>query len=208
MSIDPLAEKYSYNSTYAFQENKMGLGRELEGLELAPFVRVAFGTSDAIKLSTEVSTKVSETGGETTQISSKFEWHHLIPRALKDNELIRAARDEGFKFEGAENKVPLEKFSRATGRGQHGSHPKYNNALKEKLNAGPGEGVKPIEFVRNLATEIKEKIETNPQTKINDLLKTPAPTTITESTGVRKPELPKKLIPQKKEKSPPIPFEI
>jgi len=35
MSIDPLAEKYPYNSTYAFQENKMGLGRELEGLELA-----------------------------------------------------------------------------------------------------------------------------------------------------------------------------
>ena len=34
MSIDPLAEKYPYNSTYAFQENKMGLGRELEGLEL------------------------------------------------------------------------------------------------------------------------------------------------------------------------------
>jgi len=34
MSVDPLAEKYPYNSTYAFQENKMGLGRELEGLEL------------------------------------------------------------------------------------------------------------------------------------------------------------------------------
>ncbi|RXM42099.1 hypothetical protein BOW57_17825 [Flavobacterium sp. YO64] len=34
MSIDPLAEDYAYNSTYAFQENKMGLGRELEGLEL------------------------------------------------------------------------------------------------------------------------------------------------------------------------------
>ncbi len=34
MSVDPLAEKYAYNSTYAFQENKMGLGRELEGLEL------------------------------------------------------------------------------------------------------------------------------------------------------------------------------
>lgn len=36
MSIDPLAEEYAYNSTYAFQENKMGMGRELEGLELAP----------------------------------------------------------------------------------------------------------------------------------------------------------------------------
>ena len=31
---DPLSEKYVYNSPYAFQENKMGMGRELEGLEL------------------------------------------------------------------------------------------------------------------------------------------------------------------------------
>jgi len=35
-NIDPLAEKYLYNSPFAFQENKMGLGRELEGLELSP----------------------------------------------------------------------------------------------------------------------------------------------------------------------------
>jgi RHS repeat-associated protein len=34
MSIDPLSEDYTYNSTYAFQENKMGMGIELEGLEL------------------------------------------------------------------------------------------------------------------------------------------------------------------------------
>ncbi|MFV5700157.1 RHS repeat domain-containing protein [Flavobacterium sp. ZT3R17] len=34
MCIDPLAMDYTYNSPYAFQENKMGLGRELEGLEL------------------------------------------------------------------------------------------------------------------------------------------------------------------------------
>ena len=31
--IDPLAEDYMYNSTYAFQENKLGSGIELEGLE-------------------------------------------------------------------------------------------------------------------------------------------------------------------------------
>ncbi len=35
--IDPLAEDYMYNSTYAFQENKMGMGVELEGLELGDF---------------------------------------------------------------------------------------------------------------------------------------------------------------------------
>ncbi|TXF77774.1 DUF6443 domain-containing protein [Chryseobacterium sp.] len=33
-NVDPMSEKFQYNSTYAFQENKMGLGRELEGLEL------------------------------------------------------------------------------------------------------------------------------------------------------------------------------
>ena len=32
--IDPLAEDYTYNSPYALQENKMGMGVELEGLEL------------------------------------------------------------------------------------------------------------------------------------------------------------------------------
>ena len=38
--IDPLAEDYYYNSTYAFQENKLGMGTELEGkeLQLAPWL--------------------------------------------------------------------------------------------------------------------------------------------------------------------------
>jgi RHS repeat-associated protein len=36
-SIDPLSDKYVHNSTYAFAENKLGMGVELEGLELAPF---------------------------------------------------------------------------------------------------------------------------------------------------------------------------
>ncbi len=33
MCIDPLAEKYTYNSPYAFSENRVIDGRELEGLE-------------------------------------------------------------------------------------------------------------------------------------------------------------------------------
>ncbi|WP_260393811.1 RHS repeat-associated core domain-containing protein [Empedobacter stercoris] len=33
MSIDPLSEQYVYNSTYAFSENRVIDGRELEGLE-------------------------------------------------------------------------------------------------------------------------------------------------------------------------------
>ncbi|WP_051882852.1 RHS repeat protein [Chryseobacterium formosense] len=36
IQLDPLSEKFPYNSTYAIQENKMGMGIELEGLELLP----------------------------------------------------------------------------------------------------------------------------------------------------------------------------
>ncbi|WP_422080337.1 DUF6443 domain-containing protein [Ulvibacterium sp.] len=35
--VDPLAEDYYYNSTFAFQENKFGIGTELEGLEVNRF---------------------------------------------------------------------------------------------------------------------------------------------------------------------------
>jgi RHS repeat-associated protein len=37
IEIDPLADKYVYNSTYAYAENKVGMGFDLEGLELQEF---------------------------------------------------------------------------------------------------------------------------------------------------------------------------
>jgi RHS repeat-associated protein len=40
ISIDPLAEKYNYNSTFAFAENKLGLGVEYEGLEMVGYSNV------------------------------------------------------------------------------------------------------------------------------------------------------------------------
>lgn len=36
-NIDPLAEKYTHNSTYAFSENRVIDARELEGLEAVDF---------------------------------------------------------------------------------------------------------------------------------------------------------------------------
>ncbi|PCH75101.1 MAG: type IV secretion protein Rhs [Flavobacteriaceae bacterium] len=44
--IDPLAEDYMYNSTYAFAENKLGMGVELEGLEIVSWdFLIASGTT-------------------------------------------------------------------------------------------------------------------------------------------------------------------
>ncbi len=48
--IDPLAEDYTYNATYAFQENKMGMGVELEGLELAGWGLAMYVTDIVVSL--------------------------------------------------------------------------------------------------------------------------------------------------------------
>ncbi len=45
--IDPLAEDYVYNSTYAFQENKLGMGIELEGAELLGWEQLAIADAAA-----------------------------------------------------------------------------------------------------------------------------------------------------------------
>lgn len=67
MSIDPLAEEYAYNSTYAFAENKLGMGRELEGLELGPL----FGVAEVVKVSAEIGAKTSEVVGKTSEVAGK-----------------------------------------------------------------------------------------------------------------------------------------
>ena len=88
MCIDPLAEKYPYNSTYAFQENKMGMGRELEGLELggaqfnnyaAEFGKTVTGFIDKIQAAISISDEqeivpnsVSLVKSTTTTYSSNF----------------------------------------------------------------------------------------------------------------------------------------
>lgn len=69
-NIDPLAEKYPYNSTYAFQENKMGLGRELEGLELIGWAEIALFSDSNIKpVMIESLTKTGETSEALSKVS-------------------------------------------------------------------------------------------------------------------------------------------
>lgn len=61
-AVDPLASSYPWNSPYAFQENKLGLGTELEGLELK-----RFSQGDKIKISPKLR-KVGEI--EVKQLST------------------------------------------------------------------------------------------------------------------------------------------
>src|SRR5882724_8432817 len=125
VETDPLAEKYPYNATYAFAENKLGRGVELEGLELLGFTDFFFESNNAIFRSPLIEEAV-KTGVETGSKTSKPQGHHLMPRATEDHPLVESAKKGGFEFNGDENKIPLEKFSKESGEGVHGNHPKYN----------------------------------------------------------------------------------
>lgn len=46
--VDPLGSQYAHNSLYTFQENKLGMGVELEGAELAEFDRYLGGVVSGI----------------------------------------------------------------------------------------------------------------------------------------------------------------
>ncbi|MGV0757376.1 RHS repeat-associated core domain-containing protein [Empedobacter brevis] len=50
-NIDPLSERYEYQSPYNFAENKLGSGRELEGLEIGLAQNMALGASSAAGVS-------------------------------------------------------------------------------------------------------------------------------------------------------------
>ncbi len=69
IEIDPLSEKYVYNSTYAFSENKVTGHRELEGLEAWAVnpVTLADGSTVLSATVTDINAKFSVTqGGKTT----------------------------------------------------------------------------------------------------------------------------------------------
>jgi len=90
ISIDPLAEDYVYNSTYAFQENKMGLGIELEGLEMK---RLNAGSNKAAKAASNAfyesinpkrEMEIKGIAGEEAARNAKRERKEIYKKNLKD----------------------------------------------------------------------------------------------------------------------------
>lgn len=75
VQIDPLADKFVYNSTYAYAENKPTLGIDLEGLELLPFNSAWF------KMAATQSASYG-TNSWNTQVNVNA---NNVPGAFKDN---------------------------------------------------------------------------------------------------------------------------
>jgi len=175
-TVDPYAEKYYSISPYAMCGDNMVNRIDPDGRQL---FTPLFGFSDILMsqkpVVNETMSKVSRT---TTEAVSKIEGHHGIPRALRDNNVIKEARNEGFKFDGKENKISVDKFSKQTGEGQHGNHPSYTKEIQNKLSNFQKEnpsftGKEALNAVRNIVKDVKELIKINPNTKINDIFKAP-----------------------------------
>ncbi|MFN8431862.1 MAG: AHH domain-containing protein [Spirosomataceae bacterium] len=188
-SPDPLSSQFPYNSVYAFQENKLGLGIELEGAELISFPLSS--TSAIARPFTIPNTSALRVpilpNGTTLAPMSSTQKHHLNPQQHKNHEIVKEARKEGFKQDGKENKIPLEKYNKETGDGQHGNHPKYNEYTKKELDnfAEKNPARQPqesLEFVRNMVKDLKAKISENPKAKINDLFNSNFPVVSPDNT--------------------------
>ncbi|MXV13920.1 DUF6443 domain-containing protein [Hufsiella ginkgonis] len=228
-SVDPIAEHFPWMTSYQYASNNPSSKIDLDGLEgLFPFMEPAlmFGNSSWVPRMAPMAEasripgglrNLAKAGGEvagkavgelikTAERAVKTEEHHLMPKEFKGNEVIDAAREGGFKFEGAENKISLEKFSRATGEGQHGNHPSYNETIGQKLadfvkNNPEYSTTDALKFVRGLTQEMRQMIENNPAVKVNELFKVKsiAPS---DNTKVIQP----KILPAKKEEEEERPY--
>ncbi|MBB3187866.1 RHS repeat-associated core domain-containing protein [Microbacter margulisiae] len=176
-SVDPLCEKYYSVSPYAYCSDDPVKNVDPDGKQI--FVSPLLGISDPLLMGSDepiITTEkpiietASKIGQEGSDKFSKIEDHHILPRSLKNNPVIREARNNGFKFEGKENKMPVEKFVRQTGEGQHGNHPNYteqiNNKLSDFQNA---QGDNATKAVRTIVRNVRQVIQNNPNVKINDL---------------------------------------
>jgi hypothetical protein len=195
LQVDPLATKFPYNSPYTYAEDKVTIGIDLEGLELLPVLGLDPPVTEIpIEDMVETGAKVSEAGTRTADVSksSETQSHHLFPRQFKEMKLLNQ-RKGGFKFEGKENKMERQKYNKEAGGGQHGgAHPNYNNEVGKRLtqfkkdnpNSTPEQAAK---FARGLVKEMKETIQNNPNTKVNDLFKAATPVIPKDNTAIKPP---------------------
>ena len=177
-TVDPMAEKYYSMSPYVYCANNPMKFVDSDGKQL--IIPPTFfgmnppilGTSNPI-IATGRNIGMLGTSDKIVKALPKEE-HHIIPRSLKGNDVIKTAKEGGFKLEGKGNKISVDKFSKATGEGQHAKHPNYTRQieqnLKEAFNKNPRmTPEQAVDVVKEISSKAKNAIENNPNIKINDL---------------------------------------
>jgi RHS repeat-associated protein len=105
-------------------------------------------------------------GDETVQA------HHLMPVELvEESPLLRQAIDEGFDFNGATNGMALVPYSAADDVGEHATHPRYTEQIRQKLLLLQKEGYEGTarEAVEKVVGDVRKALEANRGKKINEV---------------------------------------
>jgi RHS repeat-associated protein len=123
IQIDPLAKSFPYNSTYAFAENRVGNGTDLEGLEwwASPLV---FGNNttilrgpvleNAVEATVEAGAKISEVGGKVSEGTTKPKFSPEQLQRFREGRKIEAEQLEKNGLE--KNNKPIEIIDPKTGK--------------------------------------------------------------------------------------------
>ena len=148
-------------------------------------IKSARAADEVVDAVADVAKAATKTTNETTDVAKaaskvadktadgvKMEKHHIIPQQYKSHPLVQDAINEGFKFNGQENIISLEKYSKATNQGRHGNHPAYSDQIETQLDLhSKGEGTA-TERINSIINKARTDIEAQPNVKINDLFKT------------------------------------
>ena len=171
---DSLCEEYPHLSPYIFCGNDPINNTDPTGNQFLGVPSPLLGTNPIWMLSNkpiiENTPNLTRPTVETIpRVGTKTELHHIIPRQLKNEPVVRQAIKDGFHFEGDGNKIAVEKFVKATGKGQHANHPNYNTQVARQLARHNPSKDNAVEFIEKTISVLKNTIKSNPNTKINDL---------------------------------------
>ncbi|WP_026706154.1 RHS repeat-associated core domain-containing protein [Flavobacterium soli] len=205
MSIDPLAEDYTYNSPYAFAENKLGMGRELEGLELGPFWAPFAGVMLESSSTTPTSGTMVTMARNTIEVGAKTSENFSRGRATEVEQLARHGLEKNTEsVTRIDPKTGKEGITIPDAKKTDGATVEIkdvkNQSLTRQLRLQKAEseanGVKP-ELIINQTAKLTEPLK-----KAGFEIKTyeSTNTTIIDNTAVKKPVLPKAVTPQPKPK--------